>query len=298
MAGLKEIKRRLKSVKNTKKITYAMKLVSAAKLKKAQDSVTKAREYTNELNSLLARLNEESAGSDTAHPLMQEPNEVKKIKLVVVGGNRGLCGPYNTNVTKEVQKFYEEHGDKEIDALLLGRKPAEYFRRNDLKYSEAHEELSEDANDWPIEEICWDIEQEFLNGSIDEAHFIFTRFKSAITMWVRSEKLLPLSESDAAEEKEASDTGSSSSASGSTLFEPSTEQVFDAIIPRIMRSKLRQACLDAKASEHGSRMTAMDAATTNAGDLIHTLTLQRNRLRQEGITSELLDIIGGAAAVG
>lgn len=296
MAGLKEIKRRLRSVRNTKKITYAMKLVSAAKLRKAQESVTKTREYSNALNELLAALTRETASLDLAHPLMVRRSEVRNICLLVVGGSRGLCGGYNTNVNKMVESTVRElkakHPGATIKSVLLGRKPAEYYRRVRRDYVEAHEHLSEDANLWPVEQITRSIEMEFAAGNYDEVYLIFTRFKSAISMVPTCEKLLPL------EASAVVSSGSTAAAgSGTAIFEPSAGEVYGAIIPRIVRTKVRQAALDAKASEQGSRMTAMDAATKNAGDLSYSLQLKFNKVRQSRITSELLDILGGAEAL-
>lgn len=298
MAGTKEIKRRLVSVKNTKKITYAMKLVSAAKLRRAQESVVKARDYTTILSDLLAELYGEIGGSDVVHPLMEVRSEVKNIRLLVIGGARGLCGGYNANINKRVEALIKElavnNPNAKISAVVVGKKPAEYFRRTGKSYVSSYEALSEDANLWPIDDITRDVENDFLAGNIDEVYCIFTRFKSAISVFPTTEKLLPMT-------GDLPIGGGSSTkttqASGITLFEPSVQGVFNAVMPRILRSKIRQASLDAKASEQGSRMTAMDAATKNAGELIQQLTLSYNKLRQSGITSELLDIIGGSEAL-
>ncbi len=296
MAGLKEIKRRLRSVRNTKKITYAMKLVSAAKLRKAQESVTRTREYSNALNDLLAALIAESGGLDLAHPLMESRSEVRNICLLVVGGSRGLCGGYNTNVNKMVEATIRElkvkHPAATVKSVLVGKKPAEYYRRVRRDYVESYEQLGEDANTWPVEEITRAIELEFSAGNYDEVYLIFTRFKSAISMVPTCEKLLPL-EPNAV----TGSTSGATAAAGVAKFEPSPAAVYGAIIPRILRTKVRQAALDAKASEQGSRMTAMDAATKNAGELSYSLQLKFNKVRQSRITSELLDILGGAEAL-
>jgi F-type H+-transporting ATPase subunit gamma len=294
MAGLKEIKRRLRSVRNTKKITYAMKLVSAAKLRKAQESVVRTREYSNAMNDLLAMLVRETKSLDLAHPLMETRAEVKTICLLVIGGGRGLCGGYNTNVNKMVESTIRSltarHPQATIKSVIVGKKPAEYYRRVRRDYVEAHENLGEDANLWPVEEISRRIELEFAAGNYDEVHVIYTRFKSAISMIPTCEKLLPLEAAGLVGE-------TSGSAAGNAIFEPSARDVYGAIIPRIVRMKVRQAALDAKASEQGSRMTAMDAATKNAGDLSYALQLKFNKVRQSRITSELLDILGGAEAL-
>ncbi|MDC0358357.1 ATP synthase F1 subunit gamma [Oligoflexia bacterium] len=303
MAGLKDIKRRLKSVRNTKKITYAMKLVSAAKLKKAQVAVTEARAYTEALSALMVELASEQDASDFRHPLMAKRKAVKKIHFLVIGGTRGLCGGYNTNVQKRVEVAYtealERHPQAQIDATIIGKKVGEYFRRTKRSYTKAYEDLPESANDWPIDEICLDLECAFLKGEVDEVRVIYTRFKSAMSMKVLCERLLPLSaemlaDSDTSEQRLE---GGASELSGIALFEPSATEVFEAVVPRILRTRVRQAGLDTKASEHGSRMVAMESATTNAGELLQELTLKHNKMRQSAITSELLDIIGGAEAL-
>ena len=291
MAGLKEIQLRLTSVKNTKKITYAMKLVSAAKLKKAEDAVRKSRDYTNALYKLLGALNREQEGSDFAHPLM-EKREVKNIRLLIIGGGRGLAGGYNTNVNRRVEILAKELTAKypgaTIHSTLMGKKVGEYYRRVGRKYTTLFDKLSEEVLTWPIDEVCREIENEFVEGKTDLVYMVYTKFKSAMTMTAMSEKLLPMDPStlDTPVETEHKPI----------LFEPSPQEVFAMIVPRIFRTLVRQAGFDAKASEHGSRMTAMDSATKNAGELTTQLQLKANKLRQSKITAELLDIIGGSEA--
>ncbi len=296
MAGLKEIKGRLQSVRNTKKITYAMKLVSAAKLRKAQDAVTRSREYTTALNGALSDLLAELKGADISHPLMNRRDTVKTVRIIVIGGSRGLCGGYNANVNKKLEAVIKEKSAQfpgaKIETVLVGRKPAEYARRVKREYVKSYEDLADDANLWPIEEICTEVETAFLEGKVDHVVLLYTRFKSAISMTVMAEQLLPMDEATTKGSAELT-----SPSTGVTLFEPSVAEVWNAIVPRIMRSRVRQASLDAKASEQGSRMTAMDSATKNSGDIIQSLQLTYNKLRQGRITAELLDIIGGAEAL-
>ena len=294
MAGLKEIRRRLKSVKNTKKITSAMKLVAAAKLRKTQEAVVRSRAYTDALKGVLSQL---QGGSDFSHPLLEARATVQKIRILVMGANRGLCGGFNTNTNRKVEALYKELGQKypgcEISTVILGKKPAEYFRRSGRKYLDAQETLTDDPTYWPTQEICQRLEVDFLKGEFDELYVVYTRFRSAISTVATAERLMPL-------DKEAlatTNTVAAGSASGATLFEPNPERVFDAVVPRIVRSIVRQASFDTKASEHASRMTAMENATKNASDLIHALTLKFNKLRQSGITNQLLDIVGGAEAL-
>lgn len=287
MPGTKEIVNRIKSVKNTKKITYAMKLVSATKLRRAQEAVESARHYNRALSELLARL----AFNDIeiSHRFLEKRPE-NKVALVVIGGSRGLCGAYNSNINKAVEKFYREHANQQIDAYLLGRKPTEYFKKRSRSFKKSFEQLNDDPNKWPILEIMEQIEDGFAASAYDSVYFIYTRFKSAISVYAETHQLLPVNPQSLLEEIQDIDKRQQSA----VLFEPSAHEVFEALIPRIVRGRFRQACLESKASEQGSRMTAMDAATKNASELIDSLTLTYNKLRQSGITSQLLDIMGGA----
>jgi len=290
--GLKAIKRRLVSIKNTRQITRAMKLVSAAKLNRAQEAVARSREYSKALSDVMSTLLNEIGTTEVSHPLMKARETVKNIRLVVVGGSRGLCGAYNTNVNKAVEAFLREHKNANvtIDGVLVGRKPSEYFRRMKYSYSKSYEKLPDDPNAWPISEISQSLETDYIDQKVDEVHLIFTEFRSIMSQRIKTERLLPFRIDDTEAPKE-------NSAGGLTIFEPNSDQVFARIIPRLMRMKIQQACLEAKASEHASRMTAMDAATKNAGELREKLQLLHNRLRQSRITSELLDIVGGAEAL-
>ena len=291
MAGLKEIRRRLQSVRNTRKITYAMKLVSAAKLRKAQEAVMRTREYTAALYALLAEVSPEPGGS-SPHPLMKACEQVSKVRCVVLGGSRGLCGGYNTNVNRRIEQFLREQTalNHEVEWVIIGKKQADYFRRIKRPYLKSYETLPDDPNHWPFEEICRGLERAFLSGEAQEVHLIYTFFKSAISVRPMCGRLFPV-------DPEAREDLPPVSAKGLTLFEPSAVSVFEALIPRIVNARVRQSALESRASEQGSRMTAMDSATKNAGELIDRLQMKHNKLRQGSITSELLDIIGGAEAL-
>lgn len=293
MAGLKEIKIRIKSVANTKKITYAMKLVAATKMRGAQEAVIRSKQYSESLLSLLKSVLSASDKSSLEHSFLQK-RSIKKIRLIVVGANRGLCGSYNANVNKAVESFYREQAEENpqatIDAVLLGNKPIEFFKREKLSVKKAYNDLSENPEDWPLLEICQNAENDFENGEIDALYVIYTNFKSALSMTAKAEKLLPISIDELEEDSEAV-------AASVALFEPSADEVFNALLPRLLRMTVHQSALDAKAGEHASRMTAMDSATKNAGELIKSLTLKYNKLRQASITSEILDIVGGANAL-
>jgi F-type H+-transporting ATPase subunit gamma len=293
MAGLKEIRRRLKSVKNTKKITSAMKLVAAAKLRKTQEAVARSRSYADALKGVLSQLR---GGGEFSHPLLEARATVKRVRILVMGANRGLCGGFNTNANRRVEALHKEltqkHPGVEISTVILGKKPAEYYRRIGRAYLDAQETLSDDPTHWPTQDVCQRLEVDFLKGEFDELYLVYTRFRSAISTVATVERLMPLDK-----EALATTVSTGAAATGVTLFEPNPQRVFDAVVPRIVRAIVRQAAFDTKASEHASRMTAMDNATKNASELIHSLTLKFNKLRQTGITSQLLDIVGGAEAL-
>ena len=299
MAGLRDIKRRLTSVKNTKKITYAMKLVSAAKLKRAQDAVVRSRDYTKSLQRLVGELTVELGAKEFAHPLCENRPTIKNIALIVVGGNRGLCGGYNTNVNRKIESFTKEvasnYPGATIKNFAMGRKPAEYLRRTNRSIEISYEDLSEDPTKWSYDEVLNTVEEKFLKGEFDKVFVMYTQFRSALSMTVEIETLLPMASSIT--EDTSSMFAAKNTFPGKTIIEPSVEEAFLAALSRVFRVRLLQAALDAKASELASRMTAMDSATKNAGDLIKKLQLKYNKLRQAGITAELLDIIGGAEAV-
>lgn len=289
MAGLKEIRRRLKSVANTRKITYAMKLVSAAKLRKTQDATQRSRQYTELLKRTIGEILAEG-GEDLTHPLLEVRTKIQKIGLIVLGGARGLCGAYNAQLNRRVDSFYKERAGVEIQAYVFGRKPAEHFRRTSKPYIEAFENIADQPELWPTDELSARLESLFVEQELDEIHVLYTRFKSAVSMSPTAERVVPL-------ETESLSGGYQTASNKRTIFEPSKEGVLSTVVPRIVRARIRQAALDTKASEHASRMTAMDAATKNAKELSHALTLERNRVRQSSITSQLLDIVGGAEAL-
>ncbi len=298
MAGLKEIKRRLRSVNNTKKITYAMKLVSSAKLKRAQESVRSFRVYKTELDNLLSQVQFGLKAQEATSPLMVARREVKNVAFLIVGGQRGLCGGYNTNLHRKVEAIIKEHSADNpgvnIHCLLIGKKLADYFRRVKRSITLSYETLSENVSTWPLAEINRSVQESFLSAQYDEVWLIYTKFKSAISQSPVCEQLLPI---EVASQEEMQGYITEIQAANLTKFEPSKIDLFRSVLPRVMNSKIRQACLEAKASETGSRMTAMDSATRNATQLAKKLGLTYNKLRQNKITTELLDIVGGAEAI-
>jgi F-type H+-transporting ATPase subunit gamma len=301
MAGLRELRSRIASVRNTRKTTYAMKLVSAAKLRRTQEAATRSKLYTQGLFELLGTLTRFQEDAIVIHPLMKI-RPTRKVAVVVVGGSRGLAGAYNTNISRAIEQFRETlHGvraGQEVEWTLIGKKTVEYFKRHRLTFTRTFEDLPEDPLQWPLEALLHDLEKRFMHEEIDEVVLIYTEFRSALSLVPTTKRLLPLEQNALLSQVATSGRRVTQQAVGShMLFEPSARDVFLALIPRIFRTFVRQACLESKTSEHASRMTSMDAATKNAGELIDILKLRYNKQRQSNITSELLDIIGGSEAI-
>jgi len=295
VGGLKEIRRRITSVSNTKQITRAMKLVSAAKLRRAQDAALNGRAYSDKLiavvQNLLAELSE-----DFSHPLLEERKEVKRRLSVVISGERGLCGAYNTNVLKAIEKDVRA-AKCETTFIVIGARTVSSAKRFGWDTLGAYEKLPENAAMWPIEEINQQMISGFLDEKYDEVNLFYTKFNSAISQVVTKETVLPLSRESLQTLAAAVEKDTSESKNAGMKVSPSAEQLIANLIPLVIAARLRQAGLESKASEHASRMTAMDSATKNADDLTAKLKLFYNRARQSAITTELIDIVGGAEAV-
>lgn len=288
MAGLKELKRRLASVRTTRKTTYAMKLVSAAKLRRVQDTVTRASAYQIALEDLLNQLLLSADDTEKlSHPLI-EARDVGTSLLVIAGGSRGLAGGYNANINRAIERFVA--GESVMPKFIaIGRRPVEYLRTTRRPAMANYENLPEDPFEWNLDTIANSVIESFKEGQIREVAVLYTKFTSALSVTPVIERLLPLSVAKP-------NVGTGSVERRKVIFEPSRQSLLAELLPRILETKIRNACFNAKASEHGSRMTAMDAATKNADELTYKLQLTYNKVRQSGITSELLDILGGAEA--
>jgi F-type H+-transporting ATPase subunit gamma len=292
MANLKEVRNRIASTQSTQQITKAMKVVSATKLRKAQNAITQMRPYADKLNGILINL-AEAAKDEQALQGYVEHREVKNVLLIVNSSDRGLCGGFNSNITKELKVLLvEKYRDTNIELMFLGKKAYEYFKRSDLNMNTEYMKAFLDLNSDEVFGIGEVVIQDFLAGKYDEVRVVYNKFKNAATQIVTAEKLLPV-ELEAFETKEAEGTKYASDFS----FEPSKTDLLFTIIPRAVKTQLYRTMLDSQASEHGSRMVAMDKATDNAGDLIFKLKLQYNQARQAAITTEILEIVGGAAAL-
>jgi F-type H+-transporting ATPase subunit gamma len=285
MATLKVIRKRIGSVRNTQQITKAMKMVSAAKLRRAQEAAVQARPYAEKMTELLKNVAARVASE--AHPLLA-PREEKKVQLVLFTSDRGLCGGYNTNMIRAAEAFIRQHaGDRQFHLSLVGRKGADHFRRRGADISERYVDILYKAADELAGEIVDKLIKRFVNGEVDAVYIVYSRFRSALSQVPTVEKLLPVTVAESVDAQQQTEY----------LYEPGVEQLLASLLPRITGVAVQRALLEATASEHGARMTAMESASGNAAKMIGSLTLQMNRARQASITRELLEIVGTAEAL-
>lgn len=283
MATLRDIRRRIRSVRSTAQITKTMEMVSAAKLRRAQTALESARPYDRELRKVLANL--ASASGDTLHPVFVR-REVKRRALIVITSDRGLSGAFNVNLIKTAEGRVRD-GGAPVTLVTLGRKGADYFRRRNASVLLSNAELGGAASWKMAEELSRDLTARFLAGEIDEVDLVFTHFKSALFRSIVIEPFLPLGRSETTE----------SPAQLDYIFEPSPEAILEKIVPYYLAMRLYMALAESAASEHGARMVAMGSATKNANEMIQNLTLHMNRTRQATITRELVEIVAGAEAL-
>jgi len=283
VATLRDIRRRIRSVRSTAQITKTMEMVSAAKLRRAQTALESARPYDRELMKVLANL--ASASGDTLHPVFVR-REVKRRALIVITSDRGLSGAFNVNLIKTAEGRVRD-GGAPVTLVTLGRKGADYFRRRNASVLLSNAELGGAASWKMAEELSRDLTARFLAGEIDEVDLVFTHFKSALFRSIVIEPFLPLGRSETTE----------SPAQLDYIFEPSPEAILEKIVPYYLAMRLYMALAESAASEHGARMVAMGSATKNANEMIQDLTLHMNRTRQATITRELVEIVAGAEAL-
>ena len=284
MANLKEIRNRIASVSSTMQITSAMKMVSAAKLKKAQDAITAMRPYSDKLTELIQNLSG-SIDSDIPNPYTQT-RPIKKVLLIAITSNRGLCGGFNSNIIKSVNQYIVDNSQLEIDLVTLGKKGDDILAKNCtiLENNNAIFDALTFANTSDIAESIMD---SFADKKYDKVEVIYNRFKNAATQIVTTETLLPI----------VAEINADSQASADYIFEPSQEDIVNELLPKSIKMQLFKALRDSFASEHGARMTAMHKATDNATELRDQLKLTYNKARQAAITNEILEIVGGAEAL-
>jgi len=287
MANLRAIRKRVSSVKSTQQITRAMKMVSAAKLRRAQEAVNAARPYSRKMREVVTAV-AGRAGAD-AHPLLTA-REAKKLALLVVTSDRGLCGSFNSGLTRAVHRYINEHRGEyeEITLFVIGRKGRDFFRRREIPIRKEYLGVLGSVSRQHAETIAGDLVGGFLDGEFDEVQIAFNEFRSAISQIVRFEKMFPIALESS--EKTAGDDVD-------YLYEPSREEILATLLPKYVQTMILRVLLESVAGEHGARMTAMDSATNNSVDMIARLTLQMNRARQATITTELTEIVSGAEAL-
>ena len=287
MANLKEVKQRINSVMSTQQITKAMKMVSAAKLRRAQEKIVQMRPYSQKLTAILNNVSASSEGDSDI--VFAAKREVKKVLLVPITSDKGLCGAFNTNILKATNtSIKEQFPGVEISILPIGKKSYEYYKKLDYTlvdtYFGIYQQLSFDV----VKEAATFAMNGFLTGNYDQVVLVFNEFKNVATQVVRVEQFLPM----APQEVE-----SASPAETDYLLEPSRTYIIEELVPISLRIQFYKAVLESNASEHGARMTAMDKATENAGELLKELKLMYNRTRQAAITNEILEIVAGANAL-
>jgi F-type H+-transporting ATPase subunit gamma len=291
MANLKEVRNRITSVSSTQQITKAMKMVSAAKLKRATNAIVQLRPYAGKLKEMLANLS--ASLEDGSSPFLQEREPVR-ILVVVVTSNRGLAGAFNANVIKTTNNLIAEKYSAQLKAgnvsiIGIGKKGQEYYNRRKYSVIGDNNELFHDLNFINVSKVTESIMDGFLKGDYDRVELVYNRFKNAAVQFLTVEQLLPVTKSEKKQEANIHQVD--------YILEPSQEEIVEKLIPKSVKIQVYKAVLDSYASEHGARMTAMDKATDNAGELIKALKLSYNQARQAAITTELTEIVSGAAAL-
>ena len=285
MANLKEIRLRITSVGSTMQITSAMKMVSAAKLKRAQDAIIQMRPYANKLTELLKNLSASLDSSDGG--VYTQEREIKNVLLVTVTSNRGLCGGFNAYIMKKAETLInEDYANTNVSILSIGKKSSEHFTKNGFNVASTHDALFGDLTFDNVAKVAEGIMEQFVEGDYDKVVLVYNQFKNAATQIIMTENFLPV---QAAE--------NDSEVVVDYIFEPTKQEIVEQLIPKSLKTQLFKAVLDSHAAEHGARMTAMHKATDNASELKKDLTLTYNKARQAAITNEILEIVGGAEAL-
>ncbi len=284
MSGLKEIRNRISSVSSTMQITNAMKMVSAAKLKKAQDSITATLPYSNKLSDLVKNISA-SIDSVDSNPLFVK-REVKSLLIIVITSNKGLCGGFNSSIIKEVYNISSQYDTKKLDLLTIGKKGNDILKKK-FNVISSHNDLYDDFSYSNVRSISSDIIGLYTKEKYDEVILVYNHFKNAATQIITKEQFLPISEN----------SDDDLSLQGDYIFEPNREKILNELIPKTLSIQLFKSIADSIAGEHGARMTAMHKATDNASELRDQLKLTYNKARQTAITNEILEIVGGAEAL-
>ncbi len=287
MANLKEVKERITSVVSTQQITKAMKMVSAAKLRRAQDKIVQMRPYSQKLTQILNNVSAASEGA--ADIVYAEKREVKNVLIIPVTSDKGLCGAFNSNIIKAVNLAVATHFlGKNVTILPIGKKAFEAFKKRDFRMVSDYYQLFQDLNFENARSAAEYAMNSFVAGEYDQVALVFNEFKNVATQEVIVEQFLPMAKEDSSEEK---------TAETDYILEPSRAYIIEELVPTSLKIQFYKAILESNASEHGARMTAMDKATENAGELLKELRLMYNRTRQAAITNEILEIVSGANAL-
>ncbi len=300
MANLLDIRSRIKSVKNTQQITKAMKMLSAAKLKRAQDTVVSARPFANKMMQVLGELASHT-DENFHHPLLDARGDERYL-IVLVTADKGLAGAFNSNLIKAAQAFMREHEGKQFVMMPVGRKGRDFFRRRNVEFLQEYIGLTGKGRVDYSEAV--DVAREVIkrfteDETLDKAFLIYNEFKSVLQQRVIIEQLLPVSRAASGVDETAAASADPSRPVNLTdyIYEQPPAEIFSRLLPRLVETQIFRALLESVASEHGARMTAMDSATKNAGELIGTLTLNMNRVRQAAITNEIIEVVSGASAM-
>ena len=289
MPALVDIRRRIRSVKNTQQITKAMKMVSAAKLRRAQDAMFAARPYARKMMEVLNSL--ATRAQPDAHPLLQVHDD-GKVLLVVITADKGLCGGFNANIIRAAARFLEEQQhaepprERRLELDLVGRKGRDFFRRRRYRVRSEHIGLFQSLQFPAAQRIAQSLIKSYVEREVDRIHIVYNEFKTVIAQKVVVEQLLPIRKLEFDPREAPLDY----------LYEPSPGAIFDEILPKHVEIQVWRALLESAAAEHGARMAAMDAATNNAGEMIDRLTLYMNKVRQAAITKEIIEVVSGASA--
>jgi F-type H+-transporting ATPase subunit gamma len=284
MPSLLDIRRRIRSVKNTQQLTKAMKTVSAAKLRRAQERVFSARPYADQLKKVLANLT--ARQEDLSHPLLEVRPE-QKILFIVVTGDRGLCGAFNSNITRTAQVFIREHSGQEIKVVAIGRKGRDFLRRRQVPIRAEFVNIFSRLDYGNAKDIAETVMQAYSEAEVDAVYILYNEFKSVIQQRIVVEKILPVSRVEVDRTEPQTDY----------IFEQPPQEIFNRMLPRYVEIQIYRALLESAAAEHGARMASMDTASRNAGDMIDSLTLNMNRIRQAAITREIIEVVSGAGAL-
>lgn len=298
MPSMKDIRTRISSTKNTQQITRAMKMVSAAKLRRAQNNILNARPYSYKLHAVISRL---SQSGQFTHPLLDRKENPRNLLLVVMTSDRGLCGSFNSQILKFTDRYYAEiqgNYDK-IDFLFIGRRGADHYKRRGIAAVETITNMAKEIRYELAAQLADTIMNRYTEGQYDQVQLIYNEFKSAISVKPVAETLLPITQLEPSTVKSAQDLGivEGEDANYDYIFEPAGQEILETLLPKHFVVQVYRTMLESIAAEHGTRMSAMDNATRNAKEMIRKLTLDYNKLRQAAITKELLEIIGGAEAL-